>query len=52
MGAAFGYLGGGIDPAFEAVSVSGFQAAVRTGALVDGMGELYWPHLTDAVFAL
>jgi hypothetical protein len=31
---AFGNLGGIIGPAFEAVSVTGFQAAVRTGALV------------------
>jgi len=33
-GAALGYLGANIGAAFEAVSVSGIQAAARTGALV------------------
>ena len=36
-GAALGYLGANIGAAFEAVSVTGIQAAVRTGALTGAL---------------
>ena len=39
-GAAFGYLGANIGAAFEAVSVTGAQAAIRTGALTGALGPL------------